>query len=408
MFNKPEAPKDHNVSEQNWLDRGPGYTLRPDRSRFRYNVDKHLISSILTRMAVDVADVELNHVKIESDGKYIGEIDSKLNRCLNIEANIDQTSRAFQQDIAMTLFDQGVCCIVATETTLDPSDTNAYDVVEMRVGTILEWFPREVRIRLWDDIKGKHAELVVPKNVVAVIENPFYAIMNEPNSTLQRLVKKFNTLDIVDDELASGKLNMIVHLPYAVKSEVKQQHAEKRLADMEFQLSHSKLGIGYMDATEKVTPLGRPLENNLLAEIEYLTNMLYSQLGITESIMNGTASEAEMLNYTNRTIKPVVLSITQAMRRTFLSKTAITQGQTISFFRDPFALVPLSNLSDIADKLSRNAIMSPNEFRPMLGMKPIADPDANELRNRNMPTPDDDLQVAEDELEDLEEGQNET
>lgn len=405
MFNSPKNKQPVNIPDTNWQDRGPGYVVRPDRNQFRINVDKHLIGSILTRIAVDAADVGLNHVRLDENGRFESEINSGLNRCLNIEANIDQTARAFIQDIVMTLFDEGACAIVAVETDLNPSDTGGYDVKQMRVGTILEWYPREVRIQLWNDRRGRHEELVVPKDLVAIVENPFYAIMNEPNSTMKRLVKKFNTLDYIDDELASGKLNMIVQLPYAVKSETKQKHAQDRVKNIEFQLSQSDLGIAYMDAAEKFTLLNRPLDNNLLEEIKHLTDQLYTQLGITPEIVNGTASEAIMLNYTNRVLKPVLTAITQSMRRTFLSKTALAQRQDINFFQDPFALLPLSNIADIADKLSRNAILTPNEVRTLLGMKPIKDGDADVLRNRNMPVEDDIVNV---EPLALEEGQNET
>lgn len=405
MFNPPKHKEPVNVPNTDWQDRGPGFVVRPDRNQFRTNVDKHLIGSILNRIAVDAADVGLNHVKLDENGRFKHEIQSGLNRCLNIEANIDQTSRAFMQDVVMTMFDEGVCAIVATETDLNPTDTGGFDVRELRVATILEWYPQEVRIKLWNDRRGRHEELVVPKKIVAVVENPFYAIMNEQNSTMRRLVKKFNTLDIVDDELASGKLNMIVQLPYAVKSEAKQKHAEARVKNIEFQLSQSNLGIAYMDAAEKITTLNRPLENNLLEEIKHLTDQLYTQLGITPEIVNGTASEAIMLNYTNRIVKPVLTAITQSMRRTFLSKTAQTQRQDINFFQDPFALLPLSNIADIGDKFSRNAILTPNEVRTLIGMKPIADDDADVLRNRNMPM--EDGVVTPGQLP-LEEGQNET
>lgn len=389
MFNPPKHKDPINVPDGNWLDRGPGYVVRPDRSQYRSNVDKYLMGSILTRIAVDAADVGLNHVRLDENGRFREEIPSKLNRCLNVEANVDQTARAFVQDVVMTLFDEGSCAIAAVETTLNPVETGGYDVEELRVATILEWFPQEVRIRLWNDKRGKHEELVVPKTVVAIIENPFYAIMNEPSSTLRRLVSKFNTLDIIDEELASGKLNMIVQLPYAVKSEAKKKHARERVENIDFQLTHSKLGIAYMDAAEKITPFNRPLENNLLDEIKHLTEQLYTQLGITPEIMNGTASETVMLNYTNRVVKPVLTAIVQSMRRTFLSKTAQAQRQDITFFQDPFALMPLENLADIGDKFSRNAILTPNEIRTLLGMKPMQDADSDTLRNRNMPLEDD-------------------
>lgn len=389
MFTTSKTQEPTNVPNDNWQDRGPGYYIRPDRVRMMATSDRYMMGSILTRIAVDAADVGFNHIRRDENGRFEAELDTGLNRCLNIEANVDQTARSFIQDIVMTLFEEGVCVIAATETSLNPLETGGYDVKEMRVGTVLEWFPEEVRIRIWNGKRGRFEELVVPKRVVAIVENPFYEIMNEPSSTLKRLINKFNTLDIIDAELAAGKLNMIVQLPYAVKSETKRKHAQERVDNIEFQLSQSKHGIVYMDAAETVTPLGRPLDNNLLDEIKHLTDQLYTQLGITPDIMNGTADEAVMLNYTNRIVKPILIAITQSMRRTFLSKTAQAQRQDINFFQDPFALMTLSNIADVGDKLSRNAIMSPNEIRTLLGMKPVNDGDSDVLRNRNMPVEED-------------------
>lgn len=369
--------------------------------------DRYLMTSILTRIAVDAADVGFNHVRLDDNGRYREEIDSGLNRCLNVEANIDQTARSFIQDVVSTMLDEGVCAIVATETSLSPVETGGFDVKELRVGTVVEWFPQDVRVKLWNDKRGRHEELVLPKNVVAIVENPFYATMNEPSSTLRRLVHKFNTLDLIDDEWASGKLNMIVQLPYAVKTDTKRKHAEERVKNIEFQLSSSKHGIAYMDAAEKITPLSRPLDNSLLDEIKHLTEQLYTQLGITPEVLSGTASEDTMRNYTNRIIRPILTAISQSMRRAFLSKTALAQRQDITFFQDPFALMPMSVIAEIGDKFSRNAILTPNEIRTLIGMKPVDDGDADQLRNRNMPLEEDTV-VDADPHPALERGQNET
>lgn len=405
MFNTPRSKTEDNVPVTNWIDRGPGYVYRPDRPQLLASVDRYLISSIYTRIAVDIAKIGFNHTRLDDNGRFKEELNTQLNRCLNVEANIDQTSRAFIQDIAMTMFDKGVVAIVPVVTTLSPLKDGGFDIKELRVGTVMEWFPRDVKVRLWNDSIGKHSELILPKKVVAIVENPFYAIMNENSSTVKRLSRKFSTLDVVDDQLASGKLNMLVHMPYATRTDVKQKTAQARIENIEFQLSHSKHGIAYVDANEKFTPLNRPLDNNLLDEIKHLTDQLYTQLGITPEILNGSASEAVMRNYTNRILEPVLTAIAEAMRRSFLSRTAIAQHQTIQFFQDPFALIPLSDLGDLADKLSRNAIMSPNEFRPILGLRPIDDPDADSLRNRNMPAEDD---VGTEVIsEEVKEGQNE-
>lgn len=364
---------------------GPGYSVRPDRPRLISAVDRHIYNSILTRISLDVADVEYNHVRLDENDRYLEEIDSGLNQCLNIEANIDQSARAFRQDIAMSLFDNGSVAIVPTETTLSPLETGGYDVKSMRVGEIVGWYPKHVRVRVYNEELGRRVELTVPKDIVAIVENPFYSVMNEPNSTLKRLVRKLSILDAIDEQLGSGRLDLIIQLPYTVKHETKRKQAEQRRSDIELQLTQSKHGIAYTDGTEKIVQLNRPIENKLLEEIEYLAKMLYTQLGLTEEIMNGTASEEVMLNYNNRTIKPIVKAVSEAMTRRFLSKTARTQKQAITFFRDPFQLVPLGDVAEIADVFSRNEILTPNELRSIIGMRPSNDARADELRNSNMP-----------------------
>lgn len=364
---------------------GPGYSVRPDRPRLISAIDRHIYNSILTRISLDVADVEYNHVRLDDNGRYIEEIDSGLNQCLNVEANIDQSARAFRQDIAMSLFDNGSVAIVPTETTLSPLETGGYDVKSMRVGEIVGWYPKHVRVRVYNEELGRRVELTVPKDIVAIVENPFYSVMNEPNSTLKRLIRKLSILDAIDEQLGSGRLDLIIQLPYTVKHETKRKQAEQRRSDIELQLTQSKHGIAYTDGTEKIVQLNRPVENKLLEEIEYLSKMLYTQLGLTEEIMNGTASEEVMLNYNNRTIKPIVKAVSEAMTRRFLSKTARTQKQAITFFRDPFQLVPLGDVAEIADVFSRNEILTPNELRSIIGMRPSNDARADELRNSNMP-----------------------
>lgn len=364
---------------------GPGYSVRPDRPRLLSAVDRHIYNSILTRISLDVADVEYNHVRLDDNDRYLEEIDSGLNQCLNVEANIDQSARAFRQDIAMSLFDNGSVAIIPTETTLSPLKTGGYDVKSMRVGEIVGWYPKHVRVRVYNEELGRRVELTVPKDIVAIVENPFYSVMNEPNSTLKRLIRKLAILDAIDEQLGSGRLDLIIQLPYTVKHETKRKQAEQRRSDIELQLTQSKHGIAYTDGTEKIVQLNRPIENKLLEEIEYLSKMLYTQLGLTEEIMNGTASEEVMLNYNNRTIKPIVKAVSEAMTRRFLSKTARTQKQAITFFRDPFQLVPLGDVAEIADVFSRNEILTPNELRSIIGMRPSNDARADELRNSNMP-----------------------
>lgn len=381
----------------NWEQRSPnlsqefGYAqaFRPDRNSLRITNERSIIASILTRMAMDVASIDLLHVRLDDDKRFLSEIDSGLNNCLTVEANMDQAARAFRQDIAQTLFDEGVAAIVPVDTTLNPNLTGGYDILTMRVGKITEWMPKHVKVSLYNEEKGKREQIVLPKKLVAIVENPLYTVMNEPNSTLQRLIKALNTMDMVDEKNAQGKLDLIIQLPYTIKSEARQQQAEKRRKDIEFQLTGSKYGIAYTDATEKVTQLNRPVENNLLQKVEYLTKLLYSQLGLTEEIMAGTADERAMLNYNNRTIEPVVTAIVEAMRRTFLTKTARSQKQSILATRNPFRLVPVDQIAEIADKFTRNEIMTANEIRSVIGMRPADDPKADELRNSNMPQEED-------------------
>ena len=369
---------------------GPSSYNRPDRMQLRWSNEKSIIAAVLTRMAVDASSFNLRHIRVDDEGRYAEDVDSGLNNCLTVEANVDQAATAFLRDSVMTLFDEGTIAIVPTDTTFNPRVTGSYDITAMRVGKIVEWRPRDVKVSVYDDRPekgGERREIWVPKTVAAIVENPFYTIMNERSSTLQRLIRKLNLLDVVDEQSSSGKLDLIIQLPYTIRSEAKRDQAEKRRTDIEFQLKNSKYGIAYTDGTEKVTQLNRPAENNLLAQVEYLTKMLYSQLGLTEEIMNGTADEQAMINYLVRTIQPVLDAIVEAMRRVFLTKTARSQGQSIMYFRDPFKLITAQSLAELADKLSRNEIVAPNDFRPALGLKPSKDPSANKLVNRNMPQP---------------------
>lgn len=391
----------------NWEQRSPNLSqqygltqsFRPDRNSLRITNERSIIASILTRMAMDVASIDLLHVRLDEDKRFLEEIDSGLNNCLTVEANLDQAARAFRQDIAQTLFDEGVAAIVPVDTTLNPNVTGGYDILTLRVGKITEWMPKHIKVDLYNEEKGKRQQIVIPKKMAAIVENPLYSVMNEPNSTLQRLIKALNTMDMVDEKNAQGKLDLIIQLPYTIKSEARQQQAEKRRKDIEFQLTGSKYGIAYTDATEKVTQLNRPVENNLLQKVEYLTKLLYSQLGLTEEIMSGTADERAMLNYNNRTIEPVVTAIVEAMRRTFLTKTARSQRQSIVATRNPFRLVPVDQIAEIADKFTRNEIMTANEIRSVIGMRPADDPKADELRNSNMPQEEDSGLVGESEYE---------
>ena len=362
-------------------------TARPDRLRLNISNERSIVSAIYTRLAIDFASISIRHVKLDENDRYLSEIKSGLNNCLRLEANIDQGARALRQDIAMSLFDQGVIALVPVDTTMNPNVTGGYDIQTMRVGTIVRWMPRHVRVSLYNDNSGKREEVTLEKKYVAIVENPLYSVMNEPNSTLQRLIRKLSLLDAVDEQVSSGKLDLIIQLPYVIKSDARRQQAEKRREDIEFQLKGSKYGIAYTDGTEKITQLNRPAENNLMAQIEYLVEMLYSQLGLTPEVMNGTADEKTMLNYINRTIEPLLDAVTEAMKRTFLTKTARTQGQSIEYFRDPFKLVPIANIAEIADKFTRNEIMSSNEIRAAIGYKPSADAKADQLVNSNMPQP---------------------
>lgn len=360
---------------------------RPDRSRLYIANDRSIVSSLYNRMAVDVSEVELRHVRVDSNGNYLEDMSSGLHDCLTVEANIDQAARQFRQDIVMTLFDQGVAAIVPVDTDLNPETTGGYDIKTLRVGRITAWYPDKVRVDLYNERTGLREEITLPKRFVAIVENPLYTVMNEPNSTLQRLVRKLSLLDSIEEQAGSGKLDLIIQLPYTIKSEALKDRAEQRRVDIEMQLKGSKYGIAYTDGTERITQLNRPAENNLLKTVEYLTTTLYGQLGITPEIMNGGANESAQLSYRNRTIEPIMDAIAEAMARTFLTKTARTQGQAIRFFVSPFKLVPVGNLAEIADKFTRNEILSSNEFRGILGYRPSSDPKADELRNSNMPQP---------------------
>lgn len=366
---------------------GPGYAQRPDRTRLTRGNERSIITSIFNRIALDAAAVKINHCKIDENGRFESIIKSSLNECLTVEANIDQTSRAFIQDAVMSMFDEGSVALVPVDTTINPNITGAYDVCTMRTGKILEWRPQSVKVRVYNDRTGVKEDIELPKKSVAIIENPLYAVMNEPNSTLQRLIRKLNLLDVIDEQSGSGKLDLIVQLPYVVKSPTRKEQAEKRRKDIEEQLK-GPYGIAYVDGTEKIIQLNRPVENNLMKQIEYLMNMLYSQLGITQAILDGTADEQTMLNYYSRTIEPILSAIVDEMKRKFLTKTARTKMQTITFFRDPFTLVPINNIADIADKFTRNEILTSNEIRQIIGMRPSKDPKADELRNSNLNHPD--------------------
>jgi len=361
---------------------------RPDRLRPRFSNDRSIISSIYTRIGIDVAAIPLRHVRMDDQNRYLEDINSSLDSCLTFEANVDQAGRAFRQDIAMTILDEGIACIVPVDTTLSPEESGGFDIKTMRVGRVMTWFPRHVRVSLYNEARGMREELTLPKKMVAIIENPLYSVMNEPNSTLQRLIRKLNLLDEVDEKSSSGKLDMIIQLPYVIKSEARRQQAEQRRKDIEFQLTGSQYGIAYTDGTEKIVQLNRAVENNLLPQIQELKTQLYGELGITAEIMNGTADEKVMLNYYARTIEPILDAIVEAMIRVFLTKTARTQGQSIMYFRDPFKFLPLggeSGLAKIADVLARNEVVSSNEIRQGIGMKPRPEPRADALINANMP-----------------------
>ena len=366
---------------------GTSYYYRPDRARFTRGNEKTIVTSVYNRIAIDVASINVKHVKLDNNGRFIEVINSGLNNCLDVEANLDQTGRGFIQDIVMSMLDEGCVAIVPVDTTFNPKITGAYDITTMRVGQIVEWFPQHVKVRLYNEKTGQKEDVLLLKKTVGIVENPLYAVINEPNSTMQRLIRKLSLLDAIDEQSGSGKLDLIIQLPYVIKTPERRKQAENRRSDIESQLSGSKYGIAYTDGTERITQLNRPVENNLMKQIEFLTSMLYSQLGITQSILDGTADEKTMLNYHNRTVEPLLSSIVDEMKRKFLTKTARSQLQTILFFRDPFKLVPVATISEIADKFTRNEIMSSNEIRQVVGMKPSDDPKADELRNKNLSAP---------------------
>lgn len=366
---------------------GESSFYRPDRPRFTRGNERSIVTSVYNRIALDVAAISIQHVRLDDNGRFKEVIDSGLNNCLNLDANKDQTGRAFIQDSIMSMFDEGCVALVPIDTDIDPTDKDSYKIETMRTGKIIEWFPNDVKVRLYNDRTGRHQDVVIPKRTVAIIENPLYAIINEPNSTMQRLIRKLNILDLIDEQSGSGKLDLIIQLPYIIKTESRRQQADQRRKDIEMQLSGSKYGIAYTDGTEKITQLNRPVENNLMKQIEYLTNMLYSQLGITQTILDGTADDKTMLNYYSRTIEPIVAAIVDELNRKFLTKTARSQKQSIVFFRDPFKLVPVNDIAEIADKFTRNEIMTSNEIRQIIGMRPSSDPKADQLVNSNIAQP---------------------
>lgn len=376
MNRDPTAYYDRNL--------GSSYSIRPDRPRLSRGNERSIITAIFNRIAMDVAAIDIMHCRLDENNRFIEKIDSGLNNCLNLEANVDQSGRAFIQDAVMSMLDEGVVALVPVDTDLDPASTDSYDILTMRTGKILEWYPAHVKVRLYNDRTGEKEDLMLAKRDVAIIENPLFAIVNEPNSTMQRLMRKLSLLDVTDEQTASGKLDLIIQLPYVVKSEARREQANQRRKDIEQQLAEGKYGIAYTDGTEKITQLNRSVENNLMKQVEYLTNMVYSQIGITQSVLDGTADEKTMLNYNNRTVEPIVSAIVDELKRKFLTKTARTQLQSISFFRDPFKLVPVNDIAEIADKFTRNEIMTSNEIRQIVGMKPSNDPKADQLINSNI------------------------
>lgn len=383
--NKDPTPK--------YQDIGASYYYRPDRQRFTGGNERTIVTSVYNRIALDAAAVEIKHVRLDENGRYLETIDSGINRCLNEEANIDQTGRAFIQDVVMSMLDEGCVAIVPVDTTFNPNITNSYDVQSMRVGKILQWYPNHIQVRVYNEKTGNKEDIIVPKNIVGIIENPLYAVINEPNSTMQRLIRKLSLLDAVDEQSGSGKLDLIIQLPYTIKTEARRQQAEARRKEIEVQLTNSKYGIAYTDGTERITQLNRPIENNLMKQIEYLTSMLYSQLGITQSILDGTADEKTMLNYYSRSIEPIISAIVNELKRKFLTRTARSQLQSFLFFRDPFKLVPITEIATIADTFTRNEILSSNEVRQLIGIKPSSDPKADQLRNSNLNQTEDDYYV---------------
>ena len=375
------------TEEYDYRDLGNVYFTRPDRPRLSRGNERSIVTSVINRIAIDCAAIDVVHCRLDENNRYLETIESNLNYCFTDRANIDQTGRAFMQDVVMSLLDEGCIAILPVDTTDDPNETGAYDINTMRVGKVIDWYPRHVCVEAYDDRTGERKKVLMMKENVAIVENPLYAVMNEPNSTMQRLIRKLNLLDAIDEQSGSGKLDLIIQLPYIIKSEARRKQAEQRRKDIEQQLSGSKYGIAYTDGTERVTQLNRSVENNLLKQVEYLTNMLFSQLGITQAILDGTAKEEEKLNYYNSTVEPILSAVVDAMRTTFLTRTARSQKQSIEYFRDPFRLVPVSQIAEIADKMTRNEIMTSNEVRQVTGMKPSADPKADELRNKNLSEP---------------------
>ena len=367
---------------------GPSYSYRPDRPRFTRGNERSIVTSVFNRIALDVAAISMQHCILDDNGRFVESVNSKLNNCLTLEANLDQTSRAFIQDLVMSMFDEGCVAIVPVDTTIDPKVTTSYDILSMRSGKIVDWYPEHVKVRVYNEKTGRKEEVILPKAQVGIVENPLFAVVNEPNSTGQRLIRKLNLLDQIDEQTGSGKLDLIIQLPYVIKTEARRDQAERRRKDIENQLSGSKYGIAYTDGTEHITQLKRPLEDNLLKQIEYLRDMFYSQLGITQTILDGTADDKTMLNYYSRTIEPIVAAIVDEMKRKFLTKTARSQHHSIEFFRDPFKLVPVNDIAEIADKFTRNEILTSNEIRQIIGMKPSSDPKADQLINSNISQPD--------------------
>lgn len=368
----------------NFRPSGEAYYYRPDRPRFTRGNERSIVTSVYNRIALDASAISIQHVRLDDNGRFSSVIDSGLNQCLNLDANIDQTGRAFLQDAVMSMLDEGCVALVPIDTDLSPDDTDSYKILSIRTGKIIEWRPEHVKVRVYNERIGRQEDILVPKSTVAIVENPLYAVINEPNSTMQRLIHKLSLMDVTDEQTASGKLDLIIQLPYVIKTEARQKQAEDRRKSIEMQLASSKYGIAYTDGTEHITQLNRSVENNLMKQVEYLTNMLYSQLGITQTILDGTADDKTMLNYYNRTIEPIVSAIVDEMKRKFLTKTARSQKQSIMFFRDPFKLVPVNDIAEIADKFTRNEIMTSNEIRSIIGMKPADDPKADELRNSNI------------------------
>ena len=386
---------------------GPSYGYRPDRMRFTRGNERSIVTSVYNRIALDAASIDIMHVQLDKDNRFESIRESALNECLTKNANIDQTGRAFIQDVVMSMLDEGCVAIVPVDTTFNPDITNSYEINTMRTAKIVEWYPAHVKVNLYNDRTGRKEDLILPKKTVAIIENPLYAVINEPNSTMQRLIRKLNLLDVIDEQSGSGKLDLIIQLPYVIKTDARRQQAEQRRKDIEMQLSGSKYGIAYTDGTERITQLNRSVDNNLMKQIEYLTSMLYSQLGITQAILDGSADDKTMLNYYNRTIEPIVSAIVDEIQRKFLTKTAITQKQAILYFRDPFRLVPVNEIAEIADKFTRNEIMTSNEIRQIVGMKPSKDPNADELRNKNLSESNEMIKEKQSDNNNLEDNQSE-